>query len=76
MTDDELKLLGLRALSQDIYKQYEAIQLAAAKITGEVDDEGQPHTYGHTSDWLNGEGTCGSPAELLARITASNRDHE
>ncbi len=52
---EKLQLIGLRVLSVALYEQIELIKKQAQKITGEVDNDGIPEEFGHTSDYL-GEG--------------------
>ncbi len=43
--DTRLKLLGLKVLAMDLYKQSQAIAATVKKITGEVADNGWSSDY-------------------------------
>ena len=73
LIDDELKLLGLKSLALENWKQREAIMRAAAAITSEVDEAGQVELFGHTADWLEDEGNINGPSDLIERVKNINR---
>lgn len=62
MTNDELKLIGLKALVQSHWKFIENCQRAANEITGEPDENG------HTCDWLFDASDIRTAAELIDRV--------
>ena len=57
--DDKLRLIGLKTLAENHWKQLEAIRKSAAAITGEKSE------YGHTDDWLSDANDNRSPDELF-----------
>lgn len=67
MNDDELKLLGLRALAQHHIKTISDIEKAAMAITGET------MAHGHTADWIWGENFM-SVRELIDYIHKDNQN--
>lgn len=61
--DTRLKLIGLRTVAQDHWKQIQSLELAAARLVSEPIDM----SPGHASDYLAGESdSCNTPERLWA----------
>lgn len=68
MTDDELKLLGLRMLAKYYDDILVSIVKIACQITGELDGQ-----YGYTADWIYGNNDQ-APIALLKQVITTE-DH-
>lgn len=67
--DTRLKLIGLRAVGQDLWRQIQAVEVAAANLVGEP-----AHMPGHASDFIAGDSYGANTPEGLWARTAKFRE--
>jgi hypothetical protein len=67
--DTRLKLIGLRAVGQDLWQQIQAVEKAAARLVGEPDE-----MTGHASDFIAAADGSRSTPERLWANTAEYRE--